>query len=133
MDERPSRERRISDRVDITPIAVGWLTTDPVASGLLRRAKPTAVEHPGWIVNLSTTGAGILGPEHPDLKVRARATVVLDGGHSTVWIRRVTRTDRPDLLYYGVELEEMDDRLRRAVFSVVGRGRPGEDSWRRAW
>lgn len=133
MDERPPRERRISNRIDIEPVAVSWLTVDHVPSRVLRVVKATPVERPGWIVNLSTSGAGVLGPEHPDLQLRTKATLVYAGGHSTVWIRRITLTDLPDLLYYGVELEEMDAALRDAVFSIVGKGRPGEESWRRAW
>lgn len=133
MDERPSRERRISNRIDVEPIAVSWLTIEKVTTRVLRVEKTAAVEHPGWIVNLSPSGAGILGPEHPDLQMRAKATLVFEGGQSKVWIRRVTRTDRPGFLYFGVELEEMDDRLREVVFDVVGRGRPGENAWRRAW
>lgn len=133
MDERPPRERRISNRIDIEPIAVAWLTIDPVTSRVLRVTKPTPVEHPGWIVNLSTSGAGIVGPAHKDLQLRTKATIVYEGGHSTVWIRRITPTNRGDLLYYGVELEEMDAGLREAVFTIVGKGRPDEESWRRAW
>lgn len=133
MDERAPRDRRIGERVSIEPVDVAWLTTDVVAQGRLRRAKPTAVEHPGRIVNLSATGAGIEGPFHPALRVGAKATLVYEGSLSVVWIRRITDTDRPDVAYYGVELEEMDPALREAVFSIVGKGRPGEQAWRRAW
>lgn len=133
MDERAPRDRRIGDRVSIEPFDVTWLTTDVVATGRLRRAKPTTVHHPGRIVNLSATGAGIEGPVHPALRVGAKATIVYQDALSIVWIRRVTDTDRPDVAYYGVELEEMHPTLREAVFAIVGKGRPGEESWRRAW
>jgi hypothetical protein len=133
MDERAPRDRRIGERVSIEPVEVTWLTTDVVAPGRLRRAKPTTVEHPGRIVNLSATGAGIEGPRHPQLRVGAKATLLYEGALSFVWIRRVTDAADPEALYYGVELEEMHPTLREAVFSIVGKGRPGEESWRRAW
>jgi hypothetical protein len=133
MDEPAPRDRRIGDRVSIEPIQVTWLTTDVVASGVLRRARPRPAEHPGRIVNVSVTGAGIEGPRHPDLKPRTRATLGFEGGSSQVLIRRVQPTRRPDVVYYGVQLEDLDPALREAIYSRVGEGRPGEQSWRRAW
>lgn len=126
------RERRIGGRVDIEPVEVEWLVTEVVVHGLLRRAKAREVRLPGRIVNVSASGAGILGPRHESLQQGAKVVVDYDGGLSRVWIRRVTDTDLPGRGYYGVELEEMHPALRDALYEVLGQKRPAEQTWRRA-
>jgi hypothetical protein len=127
------RDRRIGERIAIEPIEVAWLLASTRSSGLLRRRTSEAVEEPGRVVDISVTGAGIEGPDHPDLVPRSIASVTFEGGVSVVRIRRKVATTRPGVAFYGVELEELDERLREAFYSALGRGRPGENSWRRSW
>ena len=37
-------------------------------------------------------------------------------------IRRKVATDAPDVAFYGVELEELDQALREAFYSCAGQG-----------
>lgn len=127
--EKP-RDRRIGDRISIEPIEVAWVVSLR-PSGLRRRREPG--EAPGRVVDISVTGAGIEGPDHPDLVLRRTAEVVYEGGRSVVRIRRKVAADRPGVAFYGVELEELDPALREAFYSALGDGRPAENAWRRAW
>jgi hypothetical protein len=132
MDEWAVRDRRIGGRVEIDPVDVEWLVTEVVTQGLLRRTRSFVVRLPGRIVNVSASGAGILGPRHASLREGSKVTIDYDGGLSRVWIRRIVDTDLPSRAYYGVELEEMHPGLRDAVYGVIGRRRPAEQTWRRA-
>ena len=82
---------------------------------------------------MSITGAGIEGPRHPELRPGTMAMVTFDGGESMVRIRRIESEEQADVVVYGVEHERLDDRLREAIFKAVGRGRPDEELWRRAY
>ena len=132
-DDAPRPDRRIGERIVIEPIEVAWLLVEEQPQGRLRRKKPGVTSHPGRVVDVSVTGAAIDGPSHPDLRRGAKATVAFGHGRSQVWIRRKVPTERPDVVRYGVEYEYLDDDLRDAIFAAVGRGRPGEKAWRRAW
>ncbi len=131
-DDTP-RDRRIGERIQIEPIEIGWIVSGTRSSGLLRRRSNGPVEEPGRVVDISVTGAGIEGPDHPDLVPRSKASVAFEGGVSVVRIRRKVATGTPGVAFYGVELEELDPALREAFYSALGKGRPGENAWRRAW
>jgi hypothetical protein len=121
----------MGERISIEPIAVAWEVTPRRGSGLLRKRGPA--EEPGRVLDVSVTGAGIEGPDHPDLVPRSKATVTFEGGRSVVRIRRKVATGQPGVAFYGVELEDLAPELREAFYSALGEGRPGENLWRRAW
>lgn len=132
-DNEKPRDRRIGERIAIEPIDVAWVVSPTRSTGLFRRRSAEPVEEPGRVVDISVTGAGIEGPDHPDLVPRSTATVTFAGGGSVVRIRRKVATGRPGVAFYGVELEELDPALREAFYAALGKGRPGENAWRRAW
>ncbi len=130
-DERP-RDRRIGERIPIEAIDIAWMVSASRPSGLLRRRATGPVEEPGRVLDVSVTGAGIEGPDHPDLVPRSKASLAFEGGVSVVRIRRKVLTDTPGVAFYGVELEDLDEALREAFHSALGKGRPQENLWRRS-
>jgi PilZ domain len=129
--QRP--DRRIGERIVIEPIEVVWAVVENVPQGRLRRKKPAITGRPGHVIDVSVTGAAIAGPAHPDLVTGAKAVIVFDHGRSEVRIKRCVPTKDPEVVRYGVEYEHLDAALREAIFTAVGRDRPGEQAWRRAW
>ena len=130
MDELIANDARIGARVRIDPIAVVWVVPKSATPSRLRRS---STEHPGRLVDVSVTGAGVEGPVHPRLTVGAHVVLVHQGGRSEVRVRHMQPTVDPDVLLYGVEHVRLHQGLRDAIFLATNRGRSDEETWRRAW
>ena len=110
--------RRIGERVFLGAMALTWepaIDTGAAGSagGALR----------ALLMNVSVTGAGLFGPTYPWIGVDDVVIVGFDGARAVVSVRRATRTDDPDLRYYGVEFVSLERAFETAVYQVIGRCR----------
>jgi len=62
-------------------------------------------------------------PAEPDGGVGDVFIVGFDNAQAVVAVRRVSRTDDPDLRYYGVEFVSLERAFEGAVYEVIGRRR----------
>jgi hypothetical protein len=125
-------ERRIGERVAVDPIAVRWVVVADRAGRFGRRRNET-VEHPGRILDVSVTGAAIEGPSALSALVGKEVSLLTEEGESVVRVRRVADTSDPARHVYGVMFVQLHEELQARIDALLGRRRPGEDAWRRAW
>ena len=82
----------------------------------------------GLLMDLSVTGAGLFAPTFPRVRVDDLVVIGVDDGRAVVDVRRVSPTDTADLRYYRVEFVSVEPAFERAVYDVIGRGRPNEST-----
>ncbi len=120
--------RRIGDRLPIVIDGVEWRPCGTPRRRLLRRGAPAV--QVARIVELSVTGAGIVGPADPPLARGAQVQLRIHGVDGLVEIRRVQPTDAPDLARYGVAFVRLHPELERFVSDAIGNFRPEDiDTW----
>ena len=120
-------ERRIGERRLLPPVEVTWDLAQGKLAGPFRKGLP-ADERVGVIVDASVTGAGMEAVAHKALGDGTQLVLQHEGGVSLVTIVRVGDSDHPGRRRYGLEFVKLDPRLRAAIFSVLGEGRPREDA-----
>ena len=110
-------EHRIGRREAVEVPAL-WEPTVPLRfrRGWRRRwLKQEAVQ----VVDLSVTGAGVVGVEQVVLKAGLTMTMDFEHGRGIVRIRRVNRRD-DGATYYGVVFVDMEEELRTAINKTIG-------------
>ncbi len=120
--------RRIGERLPIVIDGVEWRPCGTPRRRLLRRGAPD-VQH-ARIVELSVTGAGIIGPATPPLERGTQVLLRIHGVDGLVEIRRVHPTDDPGCARYGVVFVRLHPELERFVSDAIGNHRPEDiDTW----
>lgn len=125
-------ERRIVERGFVEPIPVTLRATER-SRGLLGGVRAVKVSEPGFIVDLSVAGAGIVTREIAGLMVRSVVEVSHEGHSATAVVRRVVRRDDGRAMY-GVDFSTMDPAMRELLYSLIEARRPGdvEQRWLRS-
>jgi len=122
-------ERRILDRVPIEPISVTLLlSVDGTVRSMLRR-RPTTVEVPVRIVDVSIAGAGIEGPTKPELPREINLGLRYADTDSIVVVRRSEKSATDGIRRYGIEFTRIAPALKVLLHSYLQDGRPGEEHW----
>ena len=127
VNEPRRAERRLGERRLLPPVEVTWDLAEGKLGGPFRRGLP-AEERVGHLVDASVTGAGMDAVAHKALGVGTQLVLLYEGGTSLVNVTRVNPADRPGQRIYGLEFVKLDERLRAAIFAVLGKGRPLEDA-----
>jgi hypothetical protein len=125
-------ERRIGERVQTEPIAVTLiLTVDGTVRSMLRR-RPTTVELPARIVDVTISGAAIETATKPGVPSGVDIGLRYAGSDSIVRIRRSELTDQVKTCRYGVEFVRIAPDLKVLLHTYLQQGRPGEADWLRS-
>lgn len=112
---RHTFDRRIGRRVDVEPVEVTWV----VARAGRFNTKKRPLEAAGQILNLSITGAAVMGP--PDLSLEPGATVNLrcDGRESVVVVRHAEPVGDGAAVRYGLEITRPHPTMQRRINEVL--------------
>ena len=116
--------RRIGERHPVTPVEVVWTTRHYGPRGPLRRTTTYTRRSVGHLRDLSISGARIEGPRFLHLRKDVPVVITVAGMDAQVEMRRWETTDRPEVICYGVEFIDLDERFRDRLYEFVGDGRP---------
>ena len=109
-------ERRIGERFQADEPRLSWRV--PQKSGNARRdRRPQTPVSECRFLDVSITGARLLGPEEIDLRVGSQILVDYNGEPTSVRIRRVERHN-PAFSVYGVSFIELGPRLKQVVYAA---------------
>jgi hypothetical protein len=131
MDPMRGANRRIGDRLAIDPIEVTWIIGDPGPARRSRR-RSKVDSYTGYMIDVSVSGAAILGPSSPQLPLRSAVIIRVHGVESSVMIRRSQAAHVQGMLLYGVQFLVLDKRLETEIYALLSAERPSEDSWLRS-
>jgi hypothetical protein len=116
----PDDERRIDTRYSAEyGITVTW-RIDQARRFLGKAPGPGTA----FIVDYSTSGAGLVAPEMKGATESTRALLEWEGGQAIVSIRHVEPGDQPGTACYGVLFEELSPRFARLIDEHVASHRP---------
>jgi hypothetical protein len=132
MDPMRGGNRRIGDRLAIDPIEVTWVIGDPGPARRRSRRRQKVDSYTGYMIDVSVSGAAILGPSSPQLPIRSRAIIRVHDGESSVMVRRSQAAHVQGMLLYGVQFLELDKRLETEIYELLSTKRPSEESWLRS-
>jgi len=118
-------ERRIGVRTRPEGLVITWVPGPH--DGQRGHHQPTGA--PGRVVDVSVTGAAILGPADLTLEPHTRALIRHEGEDSWVIVRRSEPTTDPAMRLYGVELVEIEPGLKRRIYEAGSPDRDGESLW----
>lgn len=111
-------ERRIGWRAQVVGVQIEWVTPRRRLLGL---GAPRCVVGP--VVDVSLTGAALLGPATLPFGVGDTAVVRYEGADSTVVVRRRVATDDPETNLFGVELGVVHPAFMRLIDASVAEAR----------
>ena len=118
----PGIERRIAERGAVGPIRVSFRAPERRRS-ILGGLRCRTVTEPGYLVDLSVSGAGVVVREIRGLPLRSQVEICHDDAVAKGVIRRmVARVDGRVL--YGVDFTSLDPGMREFLFDHVAARRP---------
>ncbi len=127
-----SVERRISGRGPVGPIPVQFRAPER-GRGLTGGTRIRTVTEPGYIVDLSVSGAGVVVREIRGLPLRTNVEICHEGLVAAASVRRIVPRDDGRVLY-GVDFTSLDPGIRDYLFGFIEARRPDalEQRWTRA-
>jgi hypothetical protein len=117
-DNGRNAERRLVERHDAPRITISWRV------GERRHLFGRTASIEAHLVNVSTTGAGILAPAAADLVVRSRVAIEWNGARATVEIRHVEPGPIPGVNMYGVAFGVRDAAFDQQLDGHISAMRP---------
>lgn len=122
-------ERRIAERGPVGPIPVTFRAAERTR-GLLGGVRKAVVSEPGYIVDLSVSGAGVITRMIEGLTVKSPVELTHEEHVASAVVKRLVARDDGRVLY-GVDFTSMDPGMREFLFSYVEARRPGnlEQHW----
>ena len=109
-------DRRIGWRAPVVGVQLEWVLPRRRVFGVGVGSPRTAI---GPVVDVSLTGAAVLGPASLPFGVGDVALLRHEGADSTVVIRRRARTGDPETDLFGVELGAVHPTLMRLIDSRI--------------
>lgn len=85
---------------------------------LQRRRHPLETLY-GRVVDLSVSGARIIAPTDPSLRVGSTLVILAEGCRGLVAIKQLAPTDEEGLTSYGVSFVDFPDRFTQAVYARI--------------
>ena len=111
-------ERRIGERFQTHEPRMGWCVPPKSSNARSDRRRRKAVPDCRFL-DVSITGARLLGPQGRDLHVGSRILLDYDGESTSVRIRRVEPHNEA-ISVYGVSFVELGPRLKEIVYAADG-------------
>ena len=108
--------RRITERVAVEATEITWEALEERGAV----AGPAAAQR-ALLMDLSVTGAGVVGPAQPGVGVGDWVIVGFSNARAVVDVRRVIPTDDADQRFYWVEFVSMERAFEREVHELLGR------------
>src|SRR4051794_37616464 len=115
----PEQERRLGPRYEAYGVTVSWRIDQ--SRRLLGKAPGPGT---AYIVDYSTSGAGLIAPTMKGASKSTRALLDWEGGQAIVSIRHIEDGDEPGTTRYGVLFEELSPRFARLIDEHVANHRP---------
>ena len=113
--------RRIGERVTITPVAVAWMPaiTENRRGRRGRRRSP----QPAYLVELSVSGARIVAHSRSRIEVGTWMELDVQGHHGVVEVRRIEDTDNRSAFVFGVVFILLAPELQQRIYRTIALSR----------
>ena len=106
-------ERRIGKRRGVEPVRVGWMLDRHERVGRRVRRRLAGTPDHGVLLDVSVSGAQVLAPADPEVRIGSRFDVEIKGVVGRVVVRRIVHSATPDLCLYGIEIPPESEDLAR--------------------
>ncbi|UDY36519.1 PilZ domain-containing protein [Dermatobacter hominis] len=113
--------RRLGERIALGEVLISWRVDEVIPGRLRDKPRPPEI---GRLLDVSVSGAAIVAPESPDLRVGRAVAIRLDGADALVRIRRMADFGQEGWRLYGVEFLESDLAFRDWINGLLDVRRP---------
>ena len=127
-------EQRLGARLDVSNLWVLWdIGRADRRSARERRRHPIEQQF-AQVVNLSVSGAAVVAPHAPHLRVGSMLDIEAGGFRGMVAIHRIAECGDPDQRVYGVSFVDFPPAFTDFVYSVLAAARPSDlaEVWQRS-
>jgi hypothetical protein len=130
--DRP--ELRLGARVAVDGQWVAWDVSRPDRRSARERRRHPVEQQWGYVANLSVSGAGIIAPAAPHLRVGSMLDIVAGGFTGMVAIHRIAELEDPEVRMYGVSFVDFPPAFTEFVYSIIEADRPPDlrERWQRS-
>ncbi len=113
--------RRLGERLPLGEVLISWRVDEIIPGRLRDKPRPPEI---GRLLDVSVSGAAIVAPASPDLRVGRAVAIRLDSADALVRIRRIGDFGDEEWRVYGVEFLESDLAFRDWINGLLDVRRP---------